>query len=125
MSRSFNILEVAERQMKGLSFINDMRKDTSFVIVDDGVRAVREAEERYLNREADAHLKAISEGKINRAAILMLMIPLCNYVERLEIEIKNTRNLLSDIQGRQSDLDAELKHVESINCILKDGTTYN
>ncbi|EYB87528.1 hypothetical protein Y032_0261g557 [Ancylostoma ceylanicum] len=114
--------EVAESQVKGLSLINDMRKDTSFVVTDDDVRAVREAEERYLNREVDAHLKAIAEGKVNNSAILMIMSPLCNYVERLEIE---TRNLLSDIQGRQADVTAELEHVENINRILTKDLTQN
>ncbi|RCN29513.1 hypothetical protein ANCCAN_24725 [Ancylostoma caninum] len=117
--------EVAENQVKGLSLINDMRKDTSFVVTDDDVRAVREAEERYLNREVDAHLKAIAEGKVNNSAILMIMSPLCNYVERLEIELKNTRNLLSDIQGRQADVAAELEHVENIYRILTKDLTQN
>ncbi|KIH66221.1 hypothetical protein ANCDUO_03451 [Ancylostoma duodenale] len=90
--------EVAESQVKGLSLINDMRKDTSFVVTDDDVRAVREAEERYLNREVDAHLKAIAEG---------------------------TRNLLSDIQGRQADVTAELEHVENIYRILTKDLTQN
>ncbi|KAL6738092.1 hypothetical protein Aduo_011679 [Ancylostoma duodenale] len=117
--------EVAESQVKGLSLINDMRKDTSFVVSDDDVRAVREAEERYLNREVDTHLKAIGEGKVNNSAILMIMSPLCNYVERLEIEVKNTRNLLSDIQGRQADVTAELDHVENIYRILTKDLTQN
>ncbi|ETN74304.1 hypothetical protein RB195_000136 [Necator americanus] len=117
--------EVAERQIKGLSLINDMRKDTSFVVVDDDVRAVREAEERYLIKELDAHLKAIDEGRINRPAMLLIMSPLCNYIDRLEIEVKNTRNLLSDIKNRQADLAAELEHVESIFRILERDSSQN
>ncbi|PIO55764.1 hypothetical protein TELCIR_22848 [Teladorsagia circumcincta] len=48
----------------------------------------------------------------------MLMTPLCNFVERLEMELTNTKNLLTDIEARQADLTSEMEHVESVSRIL-------
>ncbi|VDO23849.1 unnamed protein product [Haemonchus placei] len=81
--------------------------------VNDDVRAVREAEERYLMKEMEAHIKLIEKGTVDQASIRMLMTPLCNFVERLEMELSNTRNLLTDIEARQADLNKEMEHVES------------
>ncbi|KAK6055184.1 hypothetical protein COOONC_07311 [Cooperia oncophora] len=69
-------------------------------------------------KEMEAHIKLIEKGTINRASILMLMTPLCNFVERLEMELTNTRNLLTDIEARQADLNKEIEHVESVSKIL-------
>ncbi|KAJ1372726.1 hypothetical protein KIN20_034961 [Parelaphostrongylus tenuis] len=69
-------------------------------------------------REVEVQLQLIHGGTINRTAILMLMTPLCNYLERIEMELTNTRNLLTDIEARQADLNNEMEHVERIDRIL-------
>ncbi|KJH46197.1 hypothetical protein DICVIV_07758 [Dictyocaulus viviparus] len=115
-----NEVEALKRmRVNGLALIEQKRDDTSFRVVNDDVRAVREAEERYLEREMDAHLQAIQKGSINGTAILMLMTPLSNYVERIEMELTNTKNLLTDIKARQDDLTNEIEHVEQISQILE------
>lgn len=113
--------EIADRQMNGQALIGENKQNKSFVVVNDDVRAVREAEERYLVKEMDVHLKMIAKGNVDRASILMLMTPLCNFVERLEMELTNTRNLLADIEARQADLRREMEHVENVSRILNRG----
>ncbi|VDM58537.1 unnamed protein product [Angiostrongylus costaricensis] len=111
--------DFATRQVNGLALIGNAVQETPFIVINDDVRAVREAEERYLMRELDLQLKSIREGDINRTAILMIMTPLCNYLERIEMELTNTRNLLTDIEARQLDLVDEMRHVERICQILQ------
>ncbi|WKY07706.1 hypothetical protein Q1695_007293 [Nippostrongylus brasiliensis] len=112
--------EIASRQMNGQSFIKDT-KEKSFVVVNDDVRAVRESEEKFLLKEMEAHLKMMERGVVDKEAILMLMKPLVNFVERLEMELRNTRNLLMDIEARQADLSKEMKHVDNVCEILRQG----
>ncbi|KAK6030002.1 hypothetical protein OSTOST_03878, partial [Ostertagia ostertagi] len=78
--------KIADRQINGLSLIGESKQNKSFVVVNDDVRAVREAEERYLMKEMEAHIKLIEKG---------------------------TKNLLTDIEARQADLTSEMEHVES------------
>nr|CDJ93203.1 unnamed protein product [Haemonchus contortus] len=117
--------EIADRQISGLSLIGESKQNKSFVVVNDDVRAVREAEERYLMKEMEAHIKLIEKGTVDQASIRMLMTPLCNFVERLEMELSNTRNLLTDIEARQADLNKEMEHVKSVSRILSNGSQQN
>ncbi|KAK5969720.1 hypothetical protein GCK32_013861 [Trichostrongylus colubriformis] len=54
--------EIADRQINGLALIGESKQNKSFVVVNDDVRAVREAEERYLMKEMEAHIKLIEKG---------------------------------------------------------------
>lgn len=57
--------------------------------------------------------KVIAKGNIDRA-----MTSLCNVVEQLEMEFKNTRNLFADIEPRQADLRSEVEQTENVSQIL-------